>query len=82
MKYYFNIIINFFLGYFKYGCRKYPILFPISILLYLMDFYILFNTNRIDGWLITALISYALFFGILLIGYLNKYVESLNERKI
>ena len=61
-----KILINKFV---KYGNNKYPILFPISLLLFLIDIIMLFF-NKFNSFTIIAIVLYTLFFGGIFVGFL------------
>lgn len=65
--------MNFFLGFYKFGNKLYPILFNISILLCGLDLYMLFS-NQFNNWTILAMILYSIFFIGIFIAYCYKLI--------
>ena len=70
MKYYINIIKNFLLGYYRFGKKTYPVLFPLGIPFYLL-LLIFLCTTKIDEVLVLGILSYSVFYWCILIEYLN-----------
>ena len=64
----------FLQGYYNYGINLYPFLFPLSVILYLVDI-TLIVFNNYNTFTIIGFVGYCIFFLGILIGYIleDKY---------
>lgn len=53
--------MDFILGYWRYGIRRYPFLFRLSVLLFTLDLFIL-GMNMYNGWTLLGVAGYIIFF--------------------
>ena len=66
--------MDFILGYWRYGIRRYPFLFRLSVLLFMLDLFML-AMNTYNGWTLIGTAGYIMFF----MSVLGEYL--LNRRK-
>lgn len=53
--------MDFILGYWRYGIRRYPFLFRLSVLLFALDLFIM-GMNTYNGWTLLGVAGYIMFF--------------------
>lgn len=53
--------MDFVLGYWRYGIRRYPFLFRLSVLLFILDLFML-AMNTYNGWTLAGTVGYIIFF--------------------
>jgi hypothetical protein len=61
--------MDFILGYCRYGLRRHPFLFRLSVLLFTLDLFML-GMNTYNGWTLLGVAGYILFFMCVLGEYL------------
>ena len=62
---------DFIMNYYRYGCKLYPYLFQISLIICPLNFIQLFR-GKFNEWLLIALICYSFFFIGIFIAYILK----------
>ena len=66
--------MDFILGYWRYGISRYPFLFKLSVLLFSLDLFMLYN-NTYNDWTLLATGLYSVFFVAILIGYVISHIK-------